>query len=78
MTDKQNSLKVIMPPHGGYWGLQPYQMSEQISDGIVVFCDRFISKRSRTHDQIVQVVARMAIGFHGGQAGNGTWFSRSQ
>lgn len=29
-------------------------MSEIVYDGAVAFCDRFISKRSRTHDQIVQ------------------------
>jgi len=44
----------IIPPHGGYRDLQSYQMSEIVYDGTVVFCDRFISKRSRTHDQMVQ------------------------
>jgi len=29
-------------------------MSEIVYDASVVFCDRFISKRSRTHDQMVQ------------------------
>ena len=29
-------------------------MSEIVYDATVVFCDRFISKRSRTHDQMVQ------------------------
>jgi four helix bundle suffix protein len=29
-------------------------MSELVFDGTVVFCDRFIDKRSRTHDQMVQ------------------------
>jgi hypothetical protein len=44
----------IIPPHGGYRDLQSYQMSEIVYDGTVVFCDRFISLRSRTHDQMVQ------------------------
>jgi restriction system protein len=44
----------IIPPHGGYRDLQSYQMSEIVYDGTVVFCDRFISPRSRTHDQMVQ------------------------
>jgi len=44
----------LIPPHGGYRDLQSYQMSEIVYDGTVVFCDRFISKRSRTHDQMVQ------------------------
>ena len=54
MTDKQKSPQLIIPPHGGYRDLQSYQMSEIAYDGTVVFCDRFISPRSRTHDQMVQ------------------------
>ena len=44
----------LIPPHGGYRELKSYQMSEIVYDATVVFCDRFISKRSRTHDQMVQ------------------------
>jgi restriction system protein len=44
----------LIPPHGGYHGLQSYQMSEIVYDGTVVFCDRFVNLRSRTHDQMVQ------------------------
>src|SRR3989454_3946671 len=29
-------------------------MAEIVYDATVIFCDRFISKRSRTHDQMVQ------------------------
>lgn len=42
------------PPHGGYRDLKPYQMAEIIHGATVLFCDRFIEKRSRTHDKIVQ------------------------
>jgi restriction system protein len=44
----------LIPPHGGYRDLKSYQMSEIVQDGTVVFCDRFIDRRSRTHDQMVQ------------------------
>ena len=44
----------LIPPHSGYRELQSYQMAEIVYDATVVFCDRFISKRSRTHDQMVQ------------------------
>jgi restriction system protein len=44
----------LIPPHGGYRELQSYQMSEIVYDATVVFCDRFINRRSRTHDQMVQ------------------------
>jgi len=52
-SQKRASPKII-PPHGGYRDLQSYQMSEIVYDGTVAFCDRFISLRSRTHDQMVQ------------------------
>jgi len=54
MIDNQKFPQLIIPPHGGYRDLQSYQMSEIVYDGTVVFCDRFISPRSRTHDQMVQ------------------------
>ena len=41
-------------PHGGYRRLRSFQVTEIIYDGTVVFCDRFVDKRSRTHDQMVQ------------------------
>lgn len=44
----------IIPPHGGYRNLKSYQTAEIVYDATVVFCDRFIDKRSRTHDQMVQ------------------------
>lgn len=44
----------LIPPHGGYAELQSYKMAEIVYDGTVAFCDRFIDKRSRTHDQMVQ------------------------
>jgi len=46
--------KGFIPPHGGYEQLHGYQKSQIIYDATVRFCDRFISKRSRTHDQMVQ------------------------
>jgi len=44
----------IIPPHGGYRDLKSFQMAEIVYDGTVKFCDRFIDRRSRTHDQMVQ------------------------
>lgn len=41
-------------PHDGYERLKAYKIAEAIYDATVVFCDRFIDKRSRTHDQMVQ------------------------
>ena len=44
----------FIPPHGGYDNLLSYQKSQIIYDATVRFCDRFISIKSRTHDQMVQ------------------------
>jgi len=49
----KNSPRVISP-HGGYRKLRSFQVAELVYDGTVVFCDRFVDKRSRTHDQMVQ------------------------
>lgn len=44
----------FIPPHGGYQKLLSYQKAEIVYDATVYFCDRFIDRRSRTHDQMVQ------------------------
>jgi four helix bundle protein len=44
----------LIPPHGGYRKLRSFQTAEMVYDGTVIFCNRFIDKRSRTHDQMVQ------------------------
>lgn len=41
-------------PSGGYRRLRSFQTAEMIYDGTVSFCDRFVNKRSRTHDQMMQ------------------------
>ena len=50
-NDQDNPL---IPAHGGYRGLKSFQQAELVYDATVKFCDRFIDKRSRTHDQMVQ------------------------
>lgn len=44
----------LIPPHGGYEKLRSYQAAQLVYDATVIFCDRFVDKRSRTHDQMVQ------------------------
>lgn len=44
----------IVNRHGGYGGLKAHQAAEIAYDATVAFCNRFISLRSRTHDQMVQ------------------------
>ena len=42
------------PPHGGYEDLLSFQKARIVYDGTVWFCGRYLEKRDRTHDQMVQ------------------------
>ncbi len=53
-SDESNKSDKLIPAHGGYRRLKSFQVATLVYDGTRIFCDRFISKRSRTHDQMVQ------------------------
>ena len=58
-TDRSNPTKdaaghARLRPSGGYRKLRSFLVTSIIYDGTVSFCDRFIDKRSRTVDQMVQ------------------------
>jgi four helix bundle suffix protein len=44
----------LIPPHGGYRKLRSFQVAQVVYDGTVIFYDRFIDRRSRTRDQMIQ------------------------
>ncbi len=44
----------LIPPHGGFRNLLCFEIARLCYDLTVRFCDRYIEKRSRTHDQMVQ------------------------
>jgi four helix bundle suffix protein len=44
----------LVPKHGGYRKLKSFQIAQLCYDVTVRFCDRYIDRRSRTHDQMVQ------------------------
>src|SRR6266403_2818651 len=44
----------FMPPHGGYRKLLSFRKARIIYDGTVLFCERFLERRDRTVDQMVQ------------------------
>ena len=50
MTEQET----LIPKHGGYRKLKSFQVAQLVYDVTVRFCDKYISKRSRTHDQMVQ------------------------
>ena len=49
-----NKPEELIPKHGGYRKLKSFQIAQLVYDVTVRFCDRYIDKRSRTHDQMVQ------------------------
>ncbi|MDQ6860437.1 MAG: four helix bundle suffix domain-containing protein [Verrucomicrobiota bacterium] len=46
--------KGFIPPHGGYKDLLAYRKALIVFQGTVTFCKRFVAKRDRTYDQMVQ------------------------
>jgi hypothetical protein len=44
----------FIPPHGGYQNLLSFQKAQIVYDATVRFCARFLNKRDRTYDQMVQ------------------------
>ena len=47
-------LDRFIPAHGGYRDLLSYQRAETVYDATVRFCKRFLDRRDRTVDQMVQ------------------------
>jgi four helix bundle suffix protein len=44
----------LIPAHGGYRKLKSFQLAQLCFDVTVRFCNRYVDKRDRTHDQMVQ------------------------
>jgi four helix bundle suffix protein len=44
----------LIPPHGNYRELLSYRKAEIVYDVTFEFCDRFLAKRDRTIDQMIQ------------------------
>jgi len=61
-----------MPAHGGYRKLKSFQVAQLIYDVTVRFCDRYIDKRSRTHDQMVQAARSGVQNIAEGSVASGT------
>jgi four helix bundle protein len=61
-----------MPAHGGYRKLKGFQVAQLVYDVTVRFCDRYIDKRSRTHDQMVQAARSGVQNIAEGSVASGT------
>lgn len=62
----------LIPKHGGYRKLKSFQLAQLCYDVTVRFCDRYINKRSRTHDQMVQAARSGVQNIAEGSKASGT------
>jgi four helix bundle suffix protein len=70
--DDMDSMDPLIPKHGGYRNLKSFQIAQLCYDVTVRFCDRYISKRSRTHDQMVQAARSGVQNIAEGSKASGT------
>jgi four helix bundle suffix protein len=68
MSEPEN----LIPKHGGYRKLKSFQIAQLAYDVTVRFCDRYISPRSRTHDQMVQAARSGVQNIAEGSQASGT------
>src|SRR6267378_2016486 len=71
-SDKSDSSDLLLPKHGGYRKLRSFQAAQLVYDATLIFCDRFIEKRSRTHDQMVQAARSGVQNIAEGSMASGT------
>lgn len=62
----------LIPKHGGYRNLKSFQIAQLTFDVTVRFCDRYVSKFSRTHDQMVQAARSGVQNIAEGSQASGT------
>jgi four helix bundle suffix protein len=62
----------LLPKHGGYRELKSFQVAQLAYDVTVRFCDRYIDRRSRTHDQMVQAARSGVQNIAEGSVASGT------
>lgn len=62
----------LIPRHGGYRRLVSFQVAQLVFDVTVRFCDRYVDKRSRTRDQMVQAARSGVQNIAEGSAASGT------
>src|SRR6266850_1853445 len=62
----------LIPLHGGYRKLKSFQIAQLCYDVTVRFCERYISPRSRTHDQMVQAARSGVQNIAEGSKASGT------
>lgn len=64
--------ETLIPPHGGYRKLRSFRVAQLAYDVTVRFCDRYLEKRSRTRDQMVQAARSGVQNIAEGSQASGT------
>lgn len=62
----------LIPAHGGYRKLKSFQIAQLIYDATAHFCESYINRRSRTHDQMVQAARSGVQNIAEGSMASGT------
>jgi four helix bundle suffix protein len=62
----------LLPKHGGFRKLKSFQVAQLAYDVTVRFCDKYIDRRSRTHDQMVQAARSGVQNIAEGSVASGT------
>ena len=71
-TRHRHEPEPLLPPHGGYRSLKSFIVAQLVYDLTARFCDRYISPRSRTHDQMVQAARSGVQNIAEGSVASGT------
>ena len=67
-----DNTRAVIPPHGGHRKLRSFQSAQLVYDATVIFCNRFVERRSRTHDQMVQAARSGVQNFAEGSMASAT------
>jgi four helix bundle suffix protein len=62
----------LIPKHGGYRKLKSFRVAQLVYDVTVRFCERYIDRRSRTRDQMVQAARSGVQNIAEGSQASGT------
>ena len=62
----------LIPQHGGYRSLKSFQLAQLVYDITVRFCERYVDRRSRTRDQMVQAARSGVQNIAEGSQASGT------
>src|SRR4051812_49943332 len=62
----------LIPKHGGYRKLKSFRVAQLVYDVTVRFCERYVDRRSRTQDQMVQAARSGVQNIAEGSQASGT------